>query len=142
MCRSAAAGYFLVVSSLTRPAAPSPFDVESPTAIFCRLMLRVAVVAGAGCAALVWDLRATAVTVVFLVATASLTAVASCRSRPGRDALEAGLVTAQVAVAAVAALAVVDVAGTAGLLAVALCIPLSARARRTVRAVAGRRSGG
>lgn len=122
------------MSSLTRSAPLSPFEAESAARIFCRFMLRLAVLAGLACSLLVWSVGPIVVAVCFVVVVAMLTAMASLRHARGAHALRAGLVTARVSVQVLAALAVVDLAGFPGVLAVVVCLGLS----ESVRGLTGR----
>jgi hypothetical protein len=115
--------------SLTRSEPLDPFEIESSSRIFRRLLLRLAVLVGLASSLLIWRVVPILICIAFVVAFATLTAAASRSHHRGRHALRAGLFATRLSVCAIAALAVVSLAGLTGVLLVAVCVVLSDEAR-------------
>lgn len=115
--------------SLTRSEPLDPFETESSSRIFRRLLLRLAVLAGLASSLLIWRIGPILICMAFVVAFATLTAAASRSHERARHAVRAGLFATRLSLRVVAAVAVVELAGLTGVLLVAVCVLLSDEAR-------------
>ena len=112
-----------------------PLQDESVSRLFWRVLLRCGVLAGFGCALMLWGLRGPLIAIGTLVAVTVIVAVAAF-SLPGVPSVgRAAWLAARTGVALTAAAAVVQLAGLSGLVVVLLSILLTSAARAGLRRV-------
>jgi hypothetical protein len=121
------------VRSPIRSEPFQPLPDESVSALFWRVLLRCGVLAGFGCAVMLWGLRGPLIAIGTLVAVTIIVTV-SAHGLPGVPSVaRAAWLASRAGVAATAAGAVVQLAGLSGLVVVVLSIVLTPAARVALR---------